>query len=409
MTVTNDPIEPNFSALSRKIVNRLESVPGEGLDGAVQSDLIAVARCGLEGLTTAIRTGRPVSGRTVARLEAIAARMADRELPISLIQHVMHAGIKAGFELVASDRPRSVRQGFCTDGARLIQATQALSTAILRGYVGEVRAMTGDRRVAAQTLVSALLAGKADLAMAQRCGTELSPSYFVVAVALGAHPDENDRRLDSRVVARRKLRRVQAELATLRACQVLSILSVDGGTILIPTEFAADVEERLDDLVARLTRAAAAPITATFTAAPRGRISHAADRVHKLLDLALRLDRGPGLHRFEDLAHEYQLIQPGPGYQHLRAILEPLRAEPGLLDTLRTYFAAQGKRAPTARTLGVSTSAVRRRLIRIAELTGLDPENATDAWYLRSSLVACTFADFPSSQPLGTALCLVGS
>ncbi|WP_051182983.1 PucR family transcriptional regulator [Nocardia vinacea] len=409
MTVTNDSIEQNFAALSRKIVNRLESVPVEGLDGAVQSDLITIARCGLEGVTAAIRTGRPVPERTVTRLEAIAARMADRELPIALIQHVMHAGIKAGFELVASDRPRSVRQGLFTDGARLIQATQALSTAVLRGYVGEVRAMTGDRRVAAQTLVSALLAGKADPTMAHRCGTELSPSYFVVAVALGPHPDENDRRLDSRVVARRKLRRVQAELATIRECRALSILSVDGGTILIPTEFAADVEERLDDLIARLTRAAAAPMTATFTASPRRRIPPAADRVHKLLDLALRLDRGPGLHRFEDLAHEYQLIQPGPGYQHLRAILDPLRAEPGLLDTLRTYFAAQGKRAPTARRLGVSTSAVRRRLIRITELTGLDPENATDAWYLRSSLVARAFADFPSRQSPGTALCLVGS
>ncbi|WP_433623749.1 PucR family transcriptional regulator [Nocardia sp. CA-120079] len=409
MTATNDSIEPNFAALSRAIVNRLESAPAEGLDGAVHRDLITVARCGLEGLTAAIRTGRPVPERTVARLEAIAARMADRELPIALIQHVMHAGIKAGFELVASVGPRSVRQGCYTDGARLIQATQALSTAVLRGYVGEVRAMTGDHRVAAQTLVSALLAGKPDPTMAHRCGTELSRSYFVVAVALGPHPDENDRRLDSRVVARRKLRRVQAELATIRECRVLSMLSVDGGTILIPTEFAADLEERLNNLVARLTRAAAAPITATFTVSPRSRIRHAADRVHKLLDLALRLGRGPGLHRFEDLAHEYQLIQPGPGYLHLCAILDPLRAEPGLLDTLRTYFAAQGKRAPTARRLGVSTSAVRRRLIRIAELTGLDPENATDAWYLRSSLVACTFADFPSSQPLGVALCLVDS
>ncbi|MFI6773107.1 helix-turn-helix domain-containing protein [Nocardia sp. NPDC050412] len=409
MTVTNDSFEPNYSALSRKIVNRLESASVEGLGGAVQGDLITVARCGLEGLTAAIRTGRPVPERAVARLETIAARMADRELPIALIQHVMHAGIKAGFELVAADRPQSVRQEIYTDGARLIQATQELSTAVLRGYVGEVRAMTGDRRVAAQTLASALLAGKADPTMAHRCGAELSSSYFVIAVALGPHPDENDARLDSRVVARRKLRRVQAELATTGECRVLSLLSVDGGTILVPTEFAAITEEWLVDLVARLMRAAAAPVTATFTASPRGRIPPAADRVHQLLDLALRLDRGPGLHRFEDLAHEYQLIQPGPGYQHLRAILDPLQTEPGLLDTLRTYFAAQGKRAPTARRLGVSTSAVRRRLIRIAELTGLDPENVTDAWYLRSSLVACTFADFPSRQAPGAALCLVGS
>ncbi len=407
MTAMNDSIEPNYLALSRKIVNRLQSVSVEGIDGAVHAELITVARCGLEALTAAMRTGRPVPERTVARLESIAARMADRELPVALIQQVMHAGIKAGFELVAADRPRLVRQELYTDGVRLIQATQQLSTAVLRGYVGEVRAMTGDRRVAAQTLVSALLAGKADATMAHRCGTELSPSYFVIAIALGRHADENDARLDSRVVARRKLRRVQAELATIRECRALSMLSVDGGTILIPTEFASDTDEWLDDLVARLARAAAAPITATFAASPRGRIPAAAERVHQLLDLALRLNRGPGVHRFEDLAHEYQLVRPGPGYRHLRAILDPLRTEPGLLSTLRIYLAAQGKRGPTARRLGVSTSAVRRRLIRIAELTGFDPENATDAWYLRSSLVACTFAE--SRRSPGTASGVIGS
>nr|WP_246461999.1 helix-turn-helix domain-containing protein [Nocardia transvalensis] len=250
--------------------------------------------------------------------------------------------------------------------------------------------MTGERRVASQTLVSALLTGRVDPATARRNGVDLADTYVVLAVALGEHPDEQDARVDGSVVARRKLRRVQAELAREPGERALSLLSVDGGTVLVPTT-GDEGDGTLDALIDRLGEAASAPVTAAFVAAPRDRIPRAADRAHQLLDLALRLGRGPGLHRFQELACEYQLVQPGPANRHLRSLLDPLQNEPELLDTVDAYFAAQCKRESAARRLGISVSAVRRRLERITALTGLNPDTPTDLWYLRASVVTRIF------------------
>ncbi|WP_024804034.1 CdaR family transcriptional regulator [Nocardia sp. BMG51109] len=397
-------IPPNYQVLSRRIVDGLDlAALGEPMrsDVGVRGDLVTVVRCALEAIVIAAQTGTAVPERTAERLAAIASRWADRHLPIDVIQHAVHAAAEAVTDQVVGGAERAcAASGLPAAGAVLIESLRTLSTSVARGYATEVRAMSGDQRAASQTLVSALLTGRADSVLVRRRGIELARTYLVVAMALGAHPDEHDPLLDGGVVARRKLRRVQAELARERGPGVLSLLSVDGGTVLVaeppqelvgePSEDAApgSSETRLAELIDRLGRAAAAPVTATFVAATPERIPDAAERAHRLLDLALGLGRGPGLHRFRQLACEYQLVQPGPANRQLRSLLDPLQAEPELLDTVDAFFAAQCKRESAARILGISASAVRRRLDRIASLTGLDPDAPADLWYLRASFIA---------------------
>ena len=49
------------------------------------------------------------------------------------------------------------------------------------------------------------------------------------------------------------------------------------------------------------------------------RLSDAAGRAHELLDVALLFGREGTLHRFSDLAAEYQLTRPGPARDQLVA------------------------------------------------------------------------------------------
>ncbi|MBF6175928.1 PucR family transcriptional regulator [Nocardia blacklockiae] len=395
---------PNYQALARKIVDGLDlsAVAARARsDPGVRGDLLTVTRCCMEAIVAAARTGAAVPERAAARVEAIAARWADRQLPVELVQHAVHAAAEAVTEVVVGERGRpDVAARLHGAGVVLIEALRTLSTAVVRGYVNEVRAMTGERRVASQTLVSALLTGRADAIARRHNDIELAEHYLVVAVALAAHPDEQDPRLDAGVVARRKLRRVQAELAREQEPRALALLSVDGGTVLVPADASGSADDRLHALIDRLSRAADAEVTAAFVPAPRARIPEAADRAHQLLDLALRLGRGPGLHRFRELACEYQLVQPGPANRHLRSLLDPLQAEPELVDTVDAFFAAQCKRESAARRLGISVSAVRRRLDRITALTGLNPDAPTDLWYLRASFVARMLEPGPAGGPL---------
>ena len=75
----------------------------------------------------------------------------------------------------------------------------------------------------------------------------------------------------------------------------------------------------------RLAHVAGAPVRATFIEAEQPAIPKAADLAHELLDLAVHLGRGPGLHRFRDLACEYQLSRPGRANLRIRSVLDPLR------------------------------------------------------------------------------------
>ena len=379
-------------AAVRRILDGLDTAALAGRYGPrARTDLAQVVRACFESLVQAIHSGAAPPEHPVRRTAAIAARWAELDLPMELLQRAVYASALAALDVLGRDAavamwPAATGRPAAGTGTVLIEALGALSAAVARGYVRGVRALAIDAQGAAMTWASGLLAGHADPAGARRRGIEPSDSYLVVALVLAPHPQESDPRLDARVVACRKLRRVQAELALGRAPRAVSLLSVDGGTILIPGP--RDDEHRLDTLVARLARAAGAAVTATVVPSARESVPRAADLAHELLDLAVRLRRVPGLYRFRDLAGEYQLARPGRAHEHIAAVLDPLRAEPELLDTLRAFLTAHDTREAMARGLGVSVGAARRRLARIRTLTGLDPESATGAWQLRAGLIA---------------------
>jgi DNA-binding PucR family transcriptional regulator len=63
-----------------------------------------------------------------------------------------------------------------------------------------------------------------------------------------------------------------------------------------------------------------------------------------------------------------------------------VRAGGGLLETLDAFFATGGVLESAARELYVHPNTVRYRLKRVAEVTGLSPLNARDAFALRMAL-----------------------
>ncbi|MFF3568714.1 PucR family transcriptional regulator [Nocardia jiangxiensis] len=385
------PVHP--TTLVRSVVDGLDLTAVAGrMDGRLRADLVELVRCSVHELTETSSGTDPAP--VTDRIESIARGWAQRDLPVEILHRAVHAAVSSCLQWWARGVVWSDGRIVRTEGAGLIDVLRTLSAAVARGYAAEVRAMTAEGRVAAATLASGLLAGCADGTRTAGYAAGLSNSYLVVAVAIGAHPQESDPRLDARVVARRKLRRIQAELATGCRPRPLSLLSVDGGTILIPAEApgsAADpaaVEEWVSEWIDRLAHVAGAPVRATFIEAEQSASPKAADLAHELLDLAVHLGRGPGLHRFRDLACEYQLSRPGRANRRIRSVLDPLRGEPTLLDTLRAFLGSPGTQEAVARRLGISVGTLRRRLVRIEALTGLDPETATDSWQLRSSLVA---------------------
>ncbi|MBB5917531.1 hypothetical protein BJY24_006443 [Nocardia transvalensis] len=393
LTVSGQPVTSplkDVRALARKMVGHFVdnvapcgTLPGDALRG----DITAVTRACLE-LAISMLDGTDIPDKT-ARLEQAAANWAREGIPIDTIQHALHEGFKLGFDLILDRATAEDFDSFKGASRRLLDVLDTINATVSRAYVRELRGVVGEHHTAVHTLTSALLAGHPTSVMARESGIEIAESYHVVALSVPAHPDERNPALNSQVVARRKLRRVQAALADRCADTALSLLSVDGGTLLIPTSTVEDGD--LDEFVAFLAHNAQVPVTAAVVDSGAGDIPTAAQRAHELLDMVQRLQCRPALYRFDGLALEYQLTRPGPGSDYLGSLLDVLDAHPELLDTLKRHIGTNLNRQQTARALHVHTNTVDYRLKRVAQLTGFDPTQPAGLWYLRSALVARTY------------------
>ncbi|WP_405145390.1 helix-turn-helix domain-containing protein [Nocardia salmonicida] len=336
--------------------------------GAITRTSLQVAQGMLEGSDITHELGE---------LAIIAAGLAGEGVPIDLVLHGFHEGIR----LVVGQM--FVQYQDCTretviDGFQIAMTiSDQLCMTVAHAYIGE----HGGAKFgpdAERTLTSTLLAGQWTPAMARKCGITIAANYSVLAIAIRENPDAG--------IALHYLRRLRKALNRHSDGQGLARLSVDGGTVLIPAEAVA--EHELDALVAALAEAAQVEIVAAVVSAPTADIASAAKTAHEILEVVERLACAPGLYRFGELALEYQLSRPGPGLSRLGDLLAPLEEYPELRKTLRVHIANNLNRAETGRILNIHANTVDYRLRRIARLTGLNPTRASELWQLRSAMVA---------------------
>ncbi|MFF2554298.1 PucR family transcriptional regulator [Nocardia sp. NPDC058058] len=361
------------------------TMPGDFLSG----DVTSVTRVCLE-MAVGMLDGQDMPAK-IGRLAEAAGGWAREGVPIDSILHSIHEGFKYGMDLISANSSAQDHTNLMDGAKRVIEMLDAISVTVAHAYVREHKAVVSEHHNAVHTLTSALLGGHSTSTMARECGIELATEYSVLALDIPRHPDELHPMLDGEVVARRKLRRLQAELATRCAGTALALLSVDGGTVLIPTTAMADGE--LDELLARLSTAAHVPVMATVVTSAPDDVPSAADRAHELLDMVKRLHSVARLYRFTDMALEYQLTRPGPGRETLGALLDPLDDHPELLQTLRCHISNNLNRQRTAHLMHIHTNTVDYRIKRVRQLTGFDPAANSGLWQLRSALIARTFND----------------
>lgn len=380
------PARPEIHRISRDLTAQLAR-SGLACAGAPSSpagaDLAAVVRACLGWLIQRLEQGRAPEGR-IERLEPAAAEWARDGVPIDTVLRAVHRGVGAGLDALFP----GPAAGFdiTTGTTAVVELLDLISCTVSKTYIRELRWAADGHHTSVHTLTSALLGGHGGSAMARESGIPLSAGYFVLALAIPAHRDEHRTDLDRAVVARRKLRRLQSALAGRLGEQALSLLSVDGGTVLVPDDHCTDAE--IDELVRQLAAAAQVPLTATVCTATPDTVATAARQAHELLDTVEQLGLEPGVHRFDELALEYQLTRPGIGRDLLRTQLAPLTEHPELLHTLRVYIGANRHRQLAAQRLHVHPNTLDYRLRRVGELTGLNPTEPRDWWYLHAAVIA---------------------
>lgn len=372
--------------------------------GAVDpsSRLAAIAEAARRLCEATLRTRRLPGPEQLAAVREAAAEHAYRGVPLDAVLRAQHAGALRGLERVTGAGAGTTRAG-AVPHRLLLSHLEQVSTATAEAYLREHRAT----RQAA--LLRLLLDPGADeqarRSAAERAGIRLPARYLVLAPAADPPLDEE------------RLGRVRAELARHSAEPVLSRLPAptraggdpgaphrpaEAAVILLPcpragadpgaADAAAEPGSRVwawaAGVLEHLSAVTGARLSAGAVAAAPSGVAAAARLAEEIRAVAAAFDRGPGLHRLEDVLLEYQLTRPTPARERLAALLAPLQARPELLETLRTHLACSLHRRDTAARLRVHPNTVDYRLRRIAELTGLDPGRPADLPRIHAALAA---------------------
>lgn len=357
------------------------NLPREELSGEVTNVTMGCLRLAMDMLDKR----RPPTDEELNGFRESSAQWAREGIPLETILEVLHEGFRLGWLHVVNGAEGTDVNDVAQGGELLVSMLSRVTVAATESYISELKVVASEHHTAAHRLVTALLAGRAGAAMERQFGIDVASEYVVLAVYLPKHADENDPAVNPAVPARRKLRRVQAELAKVCGRTALSLLSPEGGTVLLP---GSPTDEWVDSLVAQLSKAAEVDITASAVTAETADVPHASERSHELLDLAQLMHSTPKVYRLSDLVFEYQMMRPGAGREYLVALLDPLEKTPDLINTLEVHLQNDLNRQRTARQLHVHTNTVDYRLKRIAELTGLDPVRPSGLRPLQAALVA---------------------
>ncbi|MFI1462147.1 PucR family transcriptional regulator [Nocardia carnea] len=236
---------------------------------------------------------------------------------------------------------------------------------------------------ASEELARSLLFPPRAAAAARITGYAYTDRYDVIALTPWAPPVH---RSPSSPTDAEIIERIRAELLLDGPDPLPALLTPGRNTILIPG--AGRHARCAEELLTELADAADAALLATVVYAESEQVPAAAALSHELLEVAVRLDYRPGMYRWADLALPYHLTRPGPAFDRLGALLEPLAPHAHLLDTLMHHLDTGFQPRRTARRLGLHINTVRHRLERTHQLIGLDPMRPDDSWLLRSALIA---------------------
>ncbi|WP_139347956.1 transcriptional regulator [Nocardia donostiensis] len=290
---------PLETKLAQHLRRRGRTAPRGDVAGMVRHCL-AEAAAALEP-----NTSRPSTVR--ATISGAAERWAHEGVALETVLGACYENVRAGLDYLAEQADTTASPQELLDGTRfLVRVVEMVTVAASSAYLDEHRRVAKEHQTAAQTLVSALLSGHGIAASAKRTGITVAPAYQVVALSIPPHPDETGGGIGSVSAARRKLRRVQAALASPLGSRALSLLNADGGTVLIP--LGDDVDDPAmtptpalsADVLDMIGEAAGVLLTAAVATGPTDRIPELAGRVHDVLDHIRGAGHPPGLYRITD-------------------------------------------------------------------------------------------------------------
>jgi hypothetical protein len=387
-------VERDIPKIARRMLDRFVAeiplygmLPREQLEG----EILQITTGAMRLFFNALRTIEPIADEDLGEIRSSAARRAEERVPLDAVLAAYHVGGRIGWEALVEGARPDERDQLIVAAGRVLEFVHQVTGAVASAYLEERQSIYGEERDALRAVASALLAGEPADKLAARVGLAVAPTYVVLEMGIGEHPDESEHGVGGAVAARRKLRRVQGRLERWAGQPVLGLLEPVGGPALIATtpDEADKIVLGLAELMADLNDVAGSTVTAGVAVATTlADLVGASQQAGDVLSLATGLGRGPGAYSLADVLLEYQLSRPSDALPALGQLLEPLARNPDLVLTLETYLEHDLDRRGTAAALHVHPNTLDYRLRRVVDLTGIDPSTSRGLQLVGAALAA---------------------
>jgi len=353
----------------------------------IQNDVTSISRQAVALYVEWLKDGRDPTGDELARFGASAGRRAEEGFPLESVLSAYIMGFEGIFtRLTERAEPDDLPDVVALAG-RIFDFVRHAGGAITKGYLAAFRAKVSQESNSRHAILDALLRDVALDEITRAAEIVLAPTYVLLNLALGEHPDVREEGVSRRIVARRMIRRLLAAFDAVADEGVLTSLNAAGGLVLIPSD-AAVRWSKWSDVIASASQAAGVSVTAAATVTSPPRIRAAATETGEVLDVLRWFDKAPGMYLLDDVLVEYQLTRPGVARERLAALLKPIEDQSSLMDTLVCYMGNELNRRRTAAVLNVHPNTVDYRLRRIADLTGLDATHPAGIHRVAAALAA---------------------
>ncbi|MDG4860689.1 helix-turn-helix domain-containing protein [Streptomyces sp. T-3] len=361
-------VEPRVPELARRMAREaFAELPGYAqLPGDIKDmEIAATARHGIRLFLR--RVAEPRIARADLRLfRERAAQRAEEGMPLHLLLRTHSLGMYVLWQALRESAGPGEEAALAELVDLLLASHHRVVGAVAETYVDERAALDADVRAQRRSLVRGLLDGVLPAGHVLLDELRLHGPASVLALRVGEDTAGSSPKRGP-VAERRLQRRLQAALDQAFGAEVPALLDGDLGRAVAPGQGTPP-----DDLAARLSRAAGAPVrVACVPVAAPDEIPGAARTATEILRITRACGLPPGLHRLEDVLLEFHLSRPNESSHRIAALLDPLADRPELLQTLRTHLAEGQDRRATAATLGLHPNTVDNRLAKIAEQTGL--------------------------------------
>jgi len=323
------------------------------------------------------------------------AYRAEEGVPLEALLRAYHVGLSMMWDHFRSEMGEKDQAALVDVATLAMDYIEQVTSLVSHVYLEEYEIISNTQRDVRRALTDALLSGETAIrltGLSAQAGVAMHTDYLAVALAVGPSADEGRPDVESRVAARRKIRRVSLQLERTFGDDLLSVLDPSGGMVLIPVD--ADGPEalggRIPTLVDDIARAARCSVIAGYAWSPGvSGVVRSGTEAREVMSLARQLELPPGAYQRADLLFEYAITRDRPSVAALACLLEPLRTvDTDLIGTLRAYLHFEVDRRRTAAHLHIHPNTLDYRLRRIRSLTGLDANSATGASVLRAALVA---------------------